>query len=190
MEEKDYVVLRLTITKSKEDRIQKKEILDLEYENLENAKKASSELATVLNDNTKEFICFGPDDKGKQKCFARVELDDVESVIIEDPKIEKAKDTIEEIRDRVNKILKNQEQQITVPQIQVVPMYAVPCDDYPWKPRWPYHEPYVVTYAITTGPDSSGGWHWTSSTKLNIGETATNLVDGDNLAYTHTDFKK
>jgi hypothetical protein len=190
MEEKSYVVLRLIITKSGNDNIRIKEILNLEYENIENTKKASSELAAILNDNTKEFICFGPDDKGKQKCFVRIELDDVESVIIEDPEIEKAKDVIEEIRSKVGKILKNQESQPIIPQIQVIPLYSAPCDDYWRKPWWPYREPFVVTYAITTGPDSTGDWHWTSSTKLNIGETATNSVNGDNLTYTHTDFKK
>jgi len=175
---KDVAILRLTITKIVEDvaGVWKREILDLEYKDINDAREMSLKVNQLLNNSEVAFACFGPDDNGKQKCFNKAEVDSVECELIEDPQIEKAKTLLQEIKDKVNKIAEKQHDHIAAPNYWVPsPIILEPR---PWMNPL---ETQIVTYFVATPYDSAGNWHWTagtSTTKLTTEDLkGTNLTD-------------
>jgi len=145
---------------------QTKEILELEYKNVDDARKMSEKISGLLNSKD-EFICFGPDDHGKQKCFARVDIDDVLCEFIEDPEAEKEKSLLEQIKEKVDRIA-DRSHDHSVPFIPYVE---------PWHPK-PYFPPTVVTYMVQFPPDNTS-WYWSSGTgstiTFNDSDNSTNL---------------
>ena len=163
----DYVILRLTIIKLPGDNVIKERIvLDLEYKDVNQAKEMSSKINTLLNDSG-TFACFGPDDHGTQRCFNKDELDNVLCEFIEEPEVEKAKSTLDEIKEKLQKVLDKQHDHIAAPV-------------YPWipspQPR-PHTMPTVVTYMVQFPPDNSS-WHWSTTgttISINPSDSSTNI---------------
>lgn len=167
-DENKIIVVRFTVMKSEEHGKIEKEIIDLEFKDLSCAKTVAGTVNNILANGACDFICFGPDYHGFSKCIARSLIDSVECMFIEDPQIEKAKNTIDDIRDKVNRILKKQEecQLITItPYVVADPLPYVTIE--PWPHPYCPHEPIVVTYMVVSPPDSTRWW-WGASTRSTL----------------------
>jgi len=168
--QKLYQILCIKLVLSDNEKFWK-ETIELRFDTIERVKEVSAKIRFDLNSEL-SYICFGPDDCGKGPCIARDLIDRVDTTVCEDvdPAVEAAKETIEDIRDKVNKILKKVEEKQNTITITPAP-YTLPYIDDSWK-RTPIWKPITTVYAVAVPPITGDGWWWTSTNSVNLDESS------------------